>query len=105
MEEYTVGCRYFHGRLALVARGFSLDELKTIFMATMLAFLRGGADYERKHAREVFEDVHDWIEDKMVQRIAAYAKRWLAIPGGNLYQKEYIHPKYAYLSLCIIGFS
>lgn len=105
MEEYTVGCRYFHGRLALFARGFSLDELKTVFMATMLAFLRGGTDYERKHAREVFEDAHDCIEDKMVQRIAAYAKRWLAIPGGNLYQKEYIHSKYVYLSLCIIGFS
>lgn len=56
MEEYTVGCRYFHGRLALVARKFYLNELKTIFIATMPAFLRGGADYERNHAREVFED-------------------------------------------------
>lgn len=57
-------------------------------MATMPAFLLDGADYERKYACEVFEDAHDWIEDKIVQRIGAYANRWLASPGGNLYRKE-----------------
>lgn len=28
MAEYKHGCRYFHARLALIARGFSIDELK-----------------------------------------------------------------------------
>ncbi|MCJ1345089.1 hypothetical protein MMC31_003294 [Peltigera leucophlebia] len=39
MAEYKNGYRYFHARLSLIARGFSIDELKNISNATFPQFL------------------------------------------------------------------
>ena len=39
-DSYKISCRYFHGWLAFIARGLSIDELKQIFNACLSAFLK-----------------------------------------------------------------
>ena len=93
MAEYKIGCRYFHSRLALIARGFSIDEIKNIFHATMPPFLEEGEDYERKQACRMFEDEYDWVTDKLIERICGYASLWIETQGGQDYKQKYINAK------------
>lgn len=91
LDKYKIACRFFHARLALVARGFNIDELKQIFTSCLPAFLRNDyMDYERKRASREFEKQHDWVEDRLVERIRGYAKLWLQSPGGSYYRDEYL---------------
>ncbi|MCJ1266411.1 hypothetical protein MMC22_006296 [Lobaria immixta] len=90
-DKYKIACRYFHARLALVARGFTIDELKQIFTSCLPAFLRNDyMDNERKRAFREFEKQHDWVEDRLVERIRGYAKLWLQSPGGSYYRDQYL---------------
>lgn len=93
MAEYKIGCRYFHSRLALIARGFSIDEIKNIFHATMPQFLEEGEDYERKQACRIFEDEYDWVTDKLIERIREYASLWIDTQGGQDYKQKYFDAK------------
>lgn len=102
-DKYKIACRYFHARLALVARGFTIDELKQIFTSCLPAFL--GNDYmdnERKRAFREFEKQHDWVEDRLVERIRGYAKLWLQSPGGSYYRDQYLVSRYVTLT-CFIA--
>lgn len=93
MIEYKNGCRYFHSRLVLIARGFSIDELKNIFNVTLPQFLKDGKEYNQKTACRTFEDEYDWVTDKLIKRIRSYAKLWLASPGGSNYRVKYLYAK------------
>lgn len=88
-----MACRYFHARLSLVARGFNIEELKQIFSSCLPFFLTIGEDYERNLARQYFEEQHDWVEDRLVERLRAYATDWLETPGGSLYKEQYLRFK------------
>lgn len=59
MAEYKNGCRYFHVCFSLIARGFSINELKNIFNATLPQFLEDDEEYNRKTACKIFEDKYD----------------------------------------------
>lgn len=89
LDEYEIACRYFHARLALVARGFSTDELLQIFNSCLPSFLQDGDDYERKLAYQAFEREYDLVEDKLVEKIQAYANAWLNSEGGSYYREQY----------------
>ncbi len=93
MAEYKNGCRYFHARLALIARGFSIDELKNIFNATLPQFLEDDKEYNRKTAFRTFEDEYDWVMDRLIERIRAYAQLWIDSLGGSDYKAKYLHAK------------
>lgn len=93
MVEYKNGCRYFHARLALIARGFSIDELNNIFNATLPQCLEEDEEYNPKTACRTFEDEYDWVTDKLIERIRAYARMRIASPGGNDYRVMYLHAK------------
>ncbi|MCJ1344946.1 hypothetical protein MMC31_003151 [Peltigera leucophlebia] len=93
MAEYKNGCRYFHARLSLIARGFSIDELKNIFNATLPQFLEDDEEYNQKTACRTFEDKYDWVTDWLIERIRAYAQLWIASPGGTNYSVKYLHAK------------
>ena len=77
---------HFHCRLALVARGFHLNELQAIFKATMPDFIREGWDADRERCARVFEDAYNWVEDQLVARLRAYAELWLESEGGKEYR-------------------
>lgn len=92
MESYQVACRYFHARLALVSRGFNIDDLKTIFQSCLPSFLKEGEDYDRRVAFEVFETEHEWVEARLMDRFRGYANLWLQSPGGSDYkQRDQLH--------------
>lgn len=92
MESYQVACRYFHARLALVARGFTIEDLKTIFQSCLPSFLKEGEDYDRRVAFEVFEVEHEWVEARLMDRFRGYANSWLQSPGGSDYkQRDQLH--------------
>ncbi len=93
MVEYKNGCRYFHRHLALITRGFSINELKNIFNATLPQFLEDDEEYNRKTACRTFEDEYDWVTDKLIERIRGYAKLWIASPGGTDYREKYLRAK------------
>ena len=86
IEQYHIACYYFHCRLALVARGFHLNELQAIFKVTMPNFIREGCDADRKHCARVFEGAYNWVEDQLVARLRAYAELWLKSEGGKEYR-------------------
>lgn len=88
-DAYKIACRYFHAWLALVARGFSIDELKHIFTTCLPSFLKDADDYERKLALKEFENGYVWVEEQLVTRIKAYATTWLESATGTRYQELY----------------
>lgn len=89
METYQVACRYFHARLALVSRGFTIEDLKTIFQSCLPSFLKEGEDYDRRVAFEVFEAEHEWVEARLMDRFRGYANLWLQSPGGLDYKQRH----------------
>ena len=92
IESYQVACRYFHARLALVARGFTIEDLKTIFQSCLPSFLKEGEDDDRRVAFEVFEVEHEWVEARLMERFRGYANLWLQSPGGSDYkQRDQLH--------------
>ncbi|MCJ1264022.1 hypothetical protein MMC22_003893 [Lobaria immixta] len=91
--EYETGCRYFHARIALIAREFTVDELTQIFHATLPKFIRDGEDYARRKANKIFEDAYDWVQDKIVERLRAYAKLWLKTEGGEVYSTRFVQAR------------
>ncbi len=93
MVEYKNGCQYFHGRLALIVRSFSIDELKNIFYATFPQFLEDDEEYNRKTACGTFEDEYDWVMDKLIECIRGYARLWIVSPGGTDYREKYLRAK------------
>ncbi len=74
MVEYKNSYRYFHERLALIVRGFSINELKNIFNTTLPQFLEDDEEYNQKTACRTFEDEYDWVTDKLIERIHRYAR-------------------------------
>ena len=54
--EYETDFRYSHARLALIARGLRVDELKQIFEATSYKFIRAREDHARNRASKASED-------------------------------------------------
>ena len=81
LDQYEIACYFFHARLALVARGFSVDESQAIFNATMPAFIREGSDTDRRKCTQEFERAYNWVQDRLVDRLCAYAELWLK--GGR----------------------
>ncbi len=94
IAEYKNSCWYFHARLALIARGFSIDELKNIFNAILLQFLEDDEEYNRKTACRTFEDEYDWVMDRLIERIRAYAQLWINSLRGSDYKAKYLHAKW-----------
>lgn len=90
IDGYRIACRYFHARLALVARGFHIDELQQIFVSCLPPFLQDGDEYQRKQANQAFEMQHDWVQDQLVMRLCAYAKEWLMAPAGLFYREQFL---------------
>lgn len=93
MAEYKNGYQYFHACFSLIARGFSIDELKNIFNATLLQFLEDDKKYNQKTACRTFEDKYDWETNRFIERICGYAQLWIASPGGTDYSMKYLHAK------------
>ncbi len=93
MAEYKNGCQYFHARLALIVRGFSINELKNIVNATLPQFLEDDKEYNRKTAYRTFKDEYDWVIDELIERIRAYAQLWIDSLGGSDYKAKYLHAK------------
>lgn len=93
MMEYKNGCQYFHSRLTLIARGFSINELKNIFNATLPQFLEDGKEYDRKTTYRTLEDKYDWVTDKLIKWIRGYARLWLASSEDSNYRVKYLHTK------------
>lgn len=93
MAEYKNGCQYFHARFSLIARGFSIDELKNIFNATLSQFLEDDKKYNQKTACRTFEDKYDWVTDRLIERIYGYAQLWIAFSKGTNYSMKYLHIK------------
>lgn len=91
LDQYQIAYYYFHARLALVACGFTVDELHTIFDATMPLFIREGSEFNQKKSRKVFERTYNWVQDRLVERLCAYAKLWLKSEGGKDYKEQEIH--------------
>ena len=93
LSEYKIACRYFHARLALVARGFIIGELEQIFASCRPPFLEDSDDFDLSVASREFEDQYNWVEDRLVERLRGYAKFWLKSPGGSCYRDQYLNHK------------
>ncbi len=93
MVEYKNGCWYFYACLALIAHGCSINELKNIFNATLPQFLEDDKEYNQKTACRTFEDKYDWVIDRLIERIHAYAQLWIDFFGGSDYKAKYLHVK------------
>lgn len=93
IDEYRSACRFFHGRLAFVVRGLSVDELNAIFLACLPPFLKEGDDYKRTTALEAFESAYDEIDRELTNRFRAHAQRWLGSPGGAFYRDKYLESR------------
>lgn len=88
LDQYRVACHYFHARLALVARGFAVGELEAIFNDTMPNYIREGHDVDRSKGAKEFERAYNWIQDRLVERLCAYAYLWLETEGGKDYKNR-----------------
>ena len=93
MVEYKNGCQNFHGRLLLIALGFSINELKIIFNATLPLFPEDDEEYNRKIACRTFEEEYDWVTNKLIECIRRYARWWIASFGSTDYRKKYLRAK------------
>lgn len=59
MAEYKNGYQYFHIHLALIARAFSINELKNIFNTTLPQFLKNNEKYNQKTTCRTFENKYN----------------------------------------------
>lgn len=89
MDDYKVAIQYFHGWLALVARGFNIDELKHIYTACLHVFLQDN-EFERKIGLKEFEAAHHVVEEQLLSRMKGYATSWLESEGGSHYHEQYM---------------
>lgn len=93
MIKYKNGNRYFYRRLILIMRGFSINELKNIFNATLSQFLKDDKKYNQKIAYGIFEDEYDWVTNKLIERIYGYISLWIVSLDATDYGKKYLHTK------------
>lgn len=49
----------------------------------LLIFVRQADKFDKKAASKCFEEAYDWVQDKLVERLHAYAKLWPATPLGD----------------------
>lgn len=77
MVEYNNRCQYFYVYLALIARDFSIDELKHIFNVTLPQFLKENKEYNQKIGYYMFENKYNWVINKLIKRIHIYEKKWI----------------------------
>lgn len=59
IAEYKNNYQYFHVHLALIAYGFSIDELKNIFNTTLPQFLKDNEEYNQKITYKTFKDKYN----------------------------------------------
>lgn len=88
-DEYVLACRYFCGRLQLLVRGLSVEELSAIGRATMPSWFATLPKADQKVMTEAFEAAWDWAEAQTIQRLKGYAKSWFETPAGAKYKSEY----------------
>lgn len=93
MMEYNNNYWYFYTRLSLIACGFSINELKTIFNAILPQFLEDHKKYNKKTIYRTFEDKYDWVTDQLIEKIRAYAQLWITFPESTNYNVKYLHTK------------
>lgn len=86
VPDYEKNVKYFHGRLALVVRGLSLDEILALYRATLPAWTA----YEKKEVLEEmcnsFESAYDWAQECLISKIKAYADLWFKSESGKAYK-------------------
>lgn len=84
--DYEKNVKYFHGRLALVVRGLSLDEILALYHATLPAWTA----YEKEEVLEEmynsFESAYDWAQEYLISKIKAYADLWFKSDSGKAYK-------------------
>lgn len=85
-DEYKSATAQFHARLFLIVRGLSVDELHDMFGQALPPYLLAADGAERLHANRIFEDSHMTVENRMVERVRAYATIWLESAAGQDYQ-------------------
>ena len=56
----------------------------------MPAFIREGSDTDRRKCTKEFERAYDWVQDRLVDGICAYAELWLKSEGGKDYRDHEI---------------
>lgn len=90
-DEYVLATRYFCGRLQLLVRGLSIEEVTTVSRATMPSFFSNLTKTEQNQMSEAFEAAWEWAEAQTIGKIKMYAKSWFGTPAGVRYKIEYEH--------------
>lgn len=71
---------WYFTKLAIVARGLSIDEFKRVFTECLPPFLQGSM-FERKTALDEFEGAYNRLEDQLLSRFKVYTGAWLETQG------------------------
>lgn len=66
-----------------------MDELKTVFVATLPLFINQSPEFKRRGALLIFEEGYRWVEDQLSNRLhIIYAHESLQSPAEVSYKKD-----------------
>ncbi len=89
LTEYRNISRYFHARLALVARGLLSYELEEIFCSCLPDFYLQADRHHRRQVQDAFMTAHDWVETHLFAKVNFYVRSWYETPAGKFFRHEW----------------
>lgn len=89
LDDYERNVEYFHGRMSLVLRGLRLDEISTLFRATLPAWYAHEEQEVQEAMSNFFEGAYDWVQDQIIAKVKAYSALWFRSESGSHYKTKW----------------